>query len=224
MTKRRLVVKVGTGFLFDRTDENGYSLRTNQIDGLVDEASLISKTNDIVIVSSGAIAMGCIQRDLNRKPDDIHEKAELSGIGQPYLMNEYTKRFGAHGKTCAQILLCADDLEIPKQRENLLTHQEGYFRRGIIAVCNENDLAATEEITFGDNDILAALWAVGIQANLLVMLSDPKEGVGTGGGSSKEKARKILDAAGIQMEILNGAYARNVDTGLYLPKIREALK
>jgi glutamate 5-kinase len=220
MKTKRLVVKVGTGFLFDKLKNNMCKLRPSQISGLVEEIAKISENREIVLVSSGAIATAAWKFKIP-VPTDHYERARLSGIGQPYLMGLYQKEFGKYGKRVSQFLVCSDDLKNPKSKKNLIKNQEAYFREGIIGIYNENDLIAIDEITFGDNDILAAHLACCLNADLLVMLSDPREGLGTGGGKSKQEAAKILKTKGICMKILNGKYIAH--NGEYLPKITDIL-
>lgn len=217
----RLVVKVGTGFIFD--EDNGlYKMREDQICALVGEVKEISNGREVVIVSSGAIATGASINGLKEIPKDTYKRAQLAGEGQPYLMREYQDRFRAHKTRCAQCLICGDDINNRKRRRNLRKNQEGYFSDGVIAVYNENDFIATNEITFGDNDILAALLAKCIDADLMVMLSNPTEGLGTGGGDSKKAAREMLEKDGIAMEIINSRYEM-AESGVFKPKIRELL-
>ena len=217
----RLVVKVGTGFLFDRLSDGKYFLKEDQMDAIVQEASIISDKKELIIVSSGAVASAAWNQGLKEIPEDDYEKAQLSGEGQYVLMNQYAKRFSGHRKICAQVLISGDDLEISKRRRNLRKNQEGWLRKGVIAIYNENDPITIDEITFGDNDILAANLARTMDADLLVMLSNPQENLGTGGGESKIRARKILSKEGIDMAIINGQYEKEND--IYRPKIREVL-
>ncbi|MFH0890044.1 MAG: hypothetical protein V1836_02775 [Candidatus Aenigmatarchaeota archaeon] len=216
---KRLVVKIGTGFIYDKVDGAGYRFRGDQLDALVEETYEISKDRQLAIVSSGAITTAAVMRGLSDIPKDPYKKAQLAGIGQPNLFIEYRDRLNRHGKTAAQCLITRDDLNNEKRASNLIRNQTGYFNNGVMAIYNENDFVSIEEITFGDNDILAAKLTCAIGADLLVMLSVPTEGLGTGGGKSKEEARKITSEHGISMEILNGRYEKA--GGIYLPKIRE---
>jgi len=97
---------------------------------------------------------------------------------------------------------------------------EGYFLDGVIPIVNENDLTSIEEITFGDNDILAARLALTIDADLVIFLSYSVEGLGSGGRESKEKAKEILEGEDIPLEIINRRYEFDESTGLYKPNIR----
>ena len=217
----RLIVKVGTGFIIDRLEDGGYVLREDQIDAIADEVAEISGDREVALVSSGAIGTAAWKLGLKDIPDDYYKKAQLSGIGQPCLMAKYQESFERHGKRAAQCLLSHEDITIRKRRRNLRKNQEGYFSDKVIAVYNENDFISIDDITFGDNDILAALLAKTIDADLLVMLSYFVDGVGTGGKASKTRAKKMTESEGIEMEIIGERY--ETDGTVYRPKIRKLL-
>lgn len=229
----RLIIKVGTGFLFDKDgDIEGYVFRADQLDALVEEVYELSNKMDVVIVSSGAIATAMYRLGISEVPKDNYKRAQLAGIGQPNLFIQYQQRFENYGKQVAQCLITYDDISIRHRRRNLRTNQDGYFRDDVISIYNENDFVTLEEIKklkivnkkigFGDNDILAARLACTIDADLLVMLSYSVEGLGSGGGESKEEAREILDSENIPMKIINDRYERD-SSGIYKPKIRKLL-
>lgn len=217
----RLVVKIGTGFLFDY-DENGkgYIFRGDQLDAITEEVSEISREREVMVVSSGAIAMAAHKLGLSEIPSDPYKRAQLAGIGQPGLFIEYQNRLEKLGRRAAQCLITREDIDDRKRRRNLRKNQEGYFGDGVITVYNENDFTSVEEITFGDNDILAALLTETMSSDLLVMLSHPVKDLGRGGGKSKEEARIILDRQQIDMKIINDRYEFDSSAGLYKPKIR----
>jgi glutamate 5-kinase len=223
----RLVIKVGSGFLFDKkVDGSGYIFRPRQMDALTEEAYMLSKEMDVVIVSSGAIATAVWRRGLPEIPKDPIVRAGLAGEGQIYIANQYRRRFEKYGGRAAQSLITSEDIAIRHRRRHLRAVQEYYFRDGVIAVYNENDTVTSEEISkrikhkmsFGDNDILSALVACEIDADLFVMLSYRIEGLGTGEGKSKEEARRILAEEGIPLEIFNDRYELD-EHGSYKPKI-----
>ena len=221
----RILIKIGTGYIFDRDDKKSLcSLREDQMDALVDEISEISDEKEIALVTSGAIATAAWKFGLSEIPEEDYKKAQLSGIGQSYLMQEYIKRFESHGKTCSQCLLTYDDLENRKRRRNIRRALEGYFLNGVIPIVNENDLTSIEEITFGDNDILAARLAVAIDADLVIMLSYTVRGLGSGGKESKKRAREILEKEKIPLEIINRRYEFDRETGIYKPNILSLLE
>ena len=214
-TAERLVVKVGTGTLFE-ADGDGYRFLADQMNALVEEVAELSKGRQVALVSSGAIASAACEYGLEI-PDDRYGKARLAGMGQPILMHRYLESFSKRGTRCAQCLITHDDM-FSERRRKLRKVLDGYLSEGVVPIVNENDTIATDDITFGDNDIMAAILTRCIRADLLAMLSNAVEGLGTGGGLSKEEARKILDKHGIPLEIINGRYEQ--ESGVWKPKIR----
>ena len=218
--KKRIVVKVGTGVFYDKTlDGNGYVLKSGTMDAFVGEMYELNKISDLMIVSSGAIATAAYMCEL-QIPKSSMERAVLAGIGQPLLMREYAKRFEKYGQSIAQCLVTREDVDIERRRvdkgidqriKNLRNVQESYFRRGIIAIYNENDAISFAEISLGDNDILAARVAVAMDASHIYIISHPVEGFGRGGGQSKKIAREICEKNKIQFGIINDGYEKDVD-------------
>jgi glutamate 5-kinase len=168
---RRLVVKVGTGTL---TDEAGHFDRRN-CERLASELAELSRTRSVVLVSSGAIALGADRLGLVRSPRktwDIATKQAAAAVGQPDLMAEWGRALGAHGRVVAQVLLTADDLASRKRFLNARHTFEALIERGVVPVVNENDTVAVDEIKVGDNDSLAALVATCVGADLVALLTD----------------------------------------------------
>ncbi len=171
---RRLVIKVGASVLTDA----GGRLRVDRIKRLADDMlALVSPagaglTRQVVLVSSGAIACGMARLGLTARPTAIAQLQACAAVGQGELMHHYATAFGARGATIAQVLLTQSDLADPiryrNARQTLLT----LMHRHVIPVVNENDTVATEELTFGDNDRLAAVLACAVDAQLLVLLTD----------------------------------------------------
>lgn len=223
---RTIVLKVGTGYLFDVDDKGYLSLENDNWNGIVEEVSMLSHDHIVPVVSSGAIRMHLFKKKIPEIKRTIEEKARLSGKGQPHLMAEYINRFEEYERDCAQGLVTKYDFENELSRDNIKNQQKRYFEEGTICIYNENDLIATDEIKFGDNDGLATELAKCIGADLVVMFSDPSKNLGTGGGNSKGKAQKELSDAGIPLEILNGRYEFSNDkhTSKYEPKIRNVLE
>ncbi|MCI8836011.1 MAG: glutamate 5-kinase [Ruminococcus sp.] len=174
VNRNRIVVKVGTSTL---TNELGNSnLRT------VEELSLTlsdiqNKGYEIILVSSGAIAIGAQKMHLAEKPTELRMKQAAAAVGQCENMFLYDKFFGYYNKTVAQILLNADDIGDEEKKENLANTFEALLEQGIIPIVNENDSVSYKEIEsdekiFGDNDMLSAVVAVLCRADKLVILSD----------------------------------------------------
>ncbi len=172
--KNRIVVKVGTSTL---TNELGKSdLRA--FDRLACVLSDIqNKGYEVILVSSGAIAVGANKLKLKSKPESMRMKQAAAAVGQCSIMYLYDKFFNDYDKTTAQILLNAEDIEQEEKKENLTNTFNTLLELGIIPIVNENDSVSyteieSEERLFGDNDMLSAVVAVLCKANKLVILSD----------------------------------------------------
>jgi glutamate 5-kinase len=168
---RRLVVKVGTGTL---TDAQGRFERANCA-RLAEDLAEAARGRRLVLVSSGAVAIGAEKLGLTRskgKPWDIPTKQGAAAVGQPHLMAAWGEALGAHGLQTAQVLLTADDLA---SRQRFLNARRTFAKlldKGVVPVVNENDTVAVDEIKVGDNDTLAALVAGCVEADAVVMLTD----------------------------------------------------
>jgi glutamate 5-kinase len=168
---KRIVVKVGTGTL---TDEAGRFDRENCA-RLGAELAELSRGRRVVLVSSGAVALGAERLGLVRsrgKPWDIPTKQAAAAVGQPHLMSAWGAALGAHGRFVAQVLLTADDLASRTRFLNARRTFERLLAEEVVPVVNENDTVAVDEIKVGDNDTLAGLVAGCVEAELVVMLTD----------------------------------------------------
>ena len=167
---RRLVVKVGTSSL---VDSSGSMVRSGLAKVVRDVASVSGDRGvACVLVSSGAIASGLDALGLARRPSRLPALQAAAAVGQGRLLSEYARLFARHGLITAQVLLTQDDFVRRRQFVNAQNTFEHLLSARAIPVVNENDTVATEEITFGDNDRLAALVAIMVKADLLVLLSD----------------------------------------------------
>ena len=166
---RSIVVKVGTTAL---TDAAGL-FDTHRLAALADaiEARMTSGT-DVVIVSSGAIAAGIEPLGLPRRPTDLATKQAAASVGQVALVNAWSAAFGRYGRTVGQVLLTAHDISQRVQHTNAARTLDRLRALHAVAIVNENDTVATNEIRFGDNDRLSALVAHLVGADALVLLSD----------------------------------------------------
>ena len=172
--QNRIVVKVGTSTL---TNEVGKSdLRA--MDRLACVLSDVHNMGyDVILVSSGAIAVGAGKLNMKTRPASMKMKQAAGAVGQCSIMFLYDKFFGDYDKTIAQILLNAEDIEQEEKKENLTNTFDALLEMGVIPVVNENDSVSyteieSEERLFGDNDMLSAVVSVLCKANLLVILSD----------------------------------------------------
>lgn len=174
LSKKRIVVKVGTSTI---TNENG-GIDIKNIDHLCRAIAAVENMGyDIVLVSSGAIAVGANKMRLAQKPKEIRMKQAAAAVGQCELMHLYDKLFGEYGRMVGQILLNSDDVEIPERRENLKNTFDALLENHIIPIVNENDSVSHLEIEsekklFSDNDMLSAIVAIFCGASKLVILSD----------------------------------------------------
>jgi len=166
---KRVVVKVGTTTL---TRANG-RLDPRRIDRLVDElCELLESGREIVCVTSGAIAAGLGPLGLAGRPKDMPTLQAAAAVGQSHLMDAYASAFEGRGRVCGQVLLTRSDFVHRQQYVNALNTFRRLLALGAVPVVNENDTVATDEIRFGENDLLAALVANLVRADVLVMLSD----------------------------------------------------
>ncbi len=174
LKRRRIVVKVGTSTL---TNELGHSnLRRMEKLALV-LSDIQNMGNEVVLVSSGAIAVGANKMRLPERPTSMRMKQAAAAVGQCENMFLYDKFFGYYDKTVAQILLNAEDIRQEEKKENLTNTFNALLEQGIIPIVNENDSVSYTEIEsadrlFGDNDMLSAVVSVLCQADILVIFSD----------------------------------------------------
>ncbi|PXX60176.1 glutamate 5-kinase [Nocardia tenerifensis] len=166
---RRVVVKIGSSAL---TSLKG-GLDTARLDRLADAVEARMRAgSDVVVVSSGAIGAGIAPLGLSSRPRDLATKQAAASVGQLALAHAWGTSFGRYNRTVGQVLLSADDFARREHHRNAQRTLDRLRSLGAIAVVNENDTVATEEIRFGDNDRLAALVAHLVGADALVLLSD----------------------------------------------------
>ncbi|MCO7238439.1 MULTISPECIES: glutamate 5-kinase [unclassified Aeromicrobium] len=191
MSARRVVVKVGSSSL---TSAAGH-LDPEKVGHVVDALAAARRRGDeVVLVSSGAIAAGLGPLGLTTRPRDLPTQQAAASVGQGALVAHYSERFAAHGITVGQVLLTVEDVTRRSHYRNAHQTFARLHELGVLPVVNENDTVATSEIRFGDNDRLAALVAHLVHADLLVLLSDV-DGLYTGHPSLPE-SRPITDVHG----------------------------
>jgi len=166
---RRVVVKVGSSSL---TTARG-GLDRGRLDALVDAlAARRMRGDQVVLVSSGAIAAGLAPLGIARRPRNLATQQAAASVGQLALAHAYAESFGRYRLRVGQVLLTADDVVRRAHYRNAQRTFSKLLALGAVAVVNENDTVATDEIRFGDNDRLAALVAHLVAADALVLLSD----------------------------------------------------
>src|ERR1700733_5510817 len=168
-TARRVVVKVGTTALTSKTG----MFDVGRLEKLADAIETRMKAgSDVVIVSSGAIAAGLEPLGLARRPTDLATKQAAASVGQVALVNSWSSAFARYHRTVGQVLLTAHDIAMRAQHTNAQRTLDRLRALHAVAIVNENDTVATNEIRFGDNDRLSALVAHLVGADALVLLSD----------------------------------------------------
>ena len=219
MTKR-MVVKVGTSLL---TREQGL-LDQERMARLARELSAIRrKGTDLILVSSGAIAAGMGELGWKKRPAELEKKQAAAAVGQPRLMDDYRYFFRHEKQLVAQVLVTRDDFEDRARLRNIQGTFETLLKANVIPIVNENDTVAVEEIRLGDNDTLAALVAIKLKADLLVLLTDV-DGLMTkhphdGGGD----LIPLVDHIDARVEaIAHAAPGTDGGTGGMLTKVRAA--
>jgi glutamate 5-kinase len=166
--KRPVVVKLGTSLVV----ADG-RVRRAVLRGRADEvAELVTAGTPVCVVSSGAIALGLAHLGIERRPASVPRLQAASALGQARLQAAWESALARKGVAAAQILLTAGDVADRAAYVNVRNALGALFRLGCVPVVNENDATATDEITFGDNDALAAHVAVLVRARLLVLLTE----------------------------------------------------
>jgi glutamate 5-kinase len=201
-----VVVKAGTNSL---TDEDSRLDRV-KLDKLVaDIMDLRNRGKDVILISSGAVGAG--RGRLDQETEVIEESQALSTVGQSHLMRHYTQSFERYDQTVAQILLTGKDLETPERFTNFGNTVETLLEWGVVPIINENDAVATEELRIGDNDMLSASVAIGLDVNLLVTLTDV-DGVYTGNPKENGDA-ELIDAVGANYDAVQRLVQESTTTG-----------
>ena len=216
----RIVIKVGTSTL---THQNG-NINLRRIETLCKVISDLKNSGlEVILVSSGAIAMGVGKLGLSRKPEDIPSKQACAAIGQCELMYVYDKLFQEYNHTVAQILMTGVDFENEERYENFRNTLDRLLELGVLPIINENDTIATSEIKVGDNDTLSAITAVGAHADLLILLSDI-DGLYTADPHKVADATLIPEVREINDEIkeLAGTAGTALGTGGMVTKLHAA--
>lgn len=224
-----LVVKVGTSTLLD-----AYDRPVSTFDVVAQSIRELTNRYRIVLITSGAIGFGVQHLGIKERPNDVSQLQALSMLGQVGLMERWNAAFGE--QAVGQVLLTRHDLKEADESALLVDGIKAMWRYGALPVVNENDAVSSDEISFGDNDRLAAEVAVRLQAEALVLLTDQDgiqadfgtdtqrrivqatieqaaghitadtSGAGTGGASSKLEAARIALAGEVHTYIAHAAH------------------
>ncbi len=217
---RRLVVKIGSALLVEPDGR----IRRRWLEALAEDLAELSREGrKLVVVTSGAIAVGRRLLGLARERLRLEEKQAAAAVGQIRLAHAYDDSLGRHGLATAQVLLTLADTEARRRYLNARATMETLLRLGVVPVVNENDTVATSEIRFGDNDRLSARVAVMLGAETLLLLSDV-DGLYTGDPLRDPNARHIPEVASITPEIraMAGGSGSEVGTGGMRSKLEAA--
>ncbi len=215
-----VVIKLGTSNITHRTGH----LNIRHIEQMVKVISdLKNAGHQVVLVSSGAIAMGVGKLGLASRPADMPTKQAAAAVGQCELMYIYDKLFSEYNHVVAQILLTGSDIENDGRRKNFENTMDRLLAMGTLPIINENDTVATEEIAVGDNDSLGAIVACAIHADLLVLLSDI-DGLYTADPHKDPTARLIprVEAVTAEIEALAGERGSGLAVGGMTTKLKAA--
>ena len=219
--KKRIVIKVGSSTI--TYPENG-TINYTKLEKLVRIiCDLHNSGRDVVLVSSGAIAVGRHAIGLKEKPQTLSRKQACAAIGQAALMTVYKKLFSEYNSNCAQILLTKYTFMHDESYEDATNTLNELFDMGVIPIVNENDTVSTDEIKIGDNDSLSAMVAATVNADLLILLSDI-DGLYTDDPRKNKDATLVECVEKLDDHIIGMAHdaVSNVGTGGMITKIHAA--
>ena len=217
---KRIVVKVGTSTI---TYANG-KRNFEQIDRLARElADLQNQGKEMILVTSGAVAVGVDRLGLSEKPKTIPGKQAAAAVGQGILMHTYEKLFAEYGQIVAQVLLTkTESLDRHRYTNSRNTFME-LLKNRVIPIVNENDVVALDELKIGDNDNMSALVAGIVDADLVVILSDV-DGLYTANPQTHPDAKLVSIVSDItpEIEASAGGVGSSLGTGGMFTKIQAA--
>src|SRR5229473_1496277 len=217
---RRVVLKIGSALLVAEDGE----IRRDWLDALVDDVARCRRRGqELIIVSSGAIAVGRRHLGLRGSALRLEEQQAAAATGQIRLAHAYQEALARHRITVAQILLTPDDTEVRRRHLNARATFAQLLALGAVPVVNENDTIATAEIRFGDNDRLAARVAQMTSADMLVLLSDI-DGLYTADPRKDPDARHVptVREIGPEIEAMAGEAAPGYSSGGMVTKLAAA--
>jgi len=219
--KQRIVIKVGSSTL---THPETGAMNLTKMERLVRIlADIRNSGRDVVLVSSGAIAVGRKAMNITERPKEQDLKQACAAIGQSRLMMVYQRLFAEYNKITAQVLITKDTMIQDTMRRNARSTFMKLLEMGTIPVVNENDTVATDEIEFGDNDTLSAIVAALIHADLLIILSD-QDGFFTADPRKDPDAKLVEEITFItdELEAMAGGAGSDVGTGGMAAKVSAA--
>lgn len=208
--KKRVVVKIGSSSLTHPATGN---LNLSKVEKLVRILCDIKNSGkDVVLVSSGAIAVGRKALGIKERPHELQVKQACAAVGQAKLMMTYQKLFAEYNQTAAQILMTKVTMINDASRYNAQNTFDELFHLDVIPIVNENDTVSTDEIEFGDNDRLSAIVASLIGADLLILLSDI-DGLFTDDPNTNPDAKFVEEVPFIDKKFLEMAKGTDSSVG-----------
>ena len=210
---KKIVIKLGSSTVIDKKGK----FKSAWVQSLIKDIKSLKKNTEVIVVSSGAIALGQNFLKIKKKKIKIEMSQAIAAVGQIHLSEEFRKNFNKQKLKTAQILVSLDDTEQRRRALNIRRTFENLFKIKVVPIVNENDTTATSEIKYGDNDRLAARVAQIVNADALILLSNVN-----GLYDNKKKLIKSVDT--ISDEILNLANKdiSNYGSGGMITKIEAA--
>lgn len=218
---RRVVVKIGTNALTNATGR----FNREHFARLSRELLEVARERELVVVSSGAIALGAERMGLPGRPREIPGKQACAAVGQSRLMRAYEEAFAEGDRVVAQVLLTHEDVQERRRYLNVKHALARLLDERVVPIINENDTVSVDELQFGDNDTLAGLVASLVEADALIILSDV-EGLFEQDPRANPGAKRIPHVTAITPDILAlaGASASGLGTGGMASKVRAAAR
>ncbi len=218
-TAKRIVVKVGSALLVD-----GGALRMGWLTSLAEDvAALKARGQDVILVSSGSIALGRGALGLAAGTLPLEQSQAAAAVGQIRLARAYEEALAPHGITTAQVLVTLEDSTNRRRYLNSRATLDQLLTLGVVPIVNENDTVATDEIRYGDNDRLAAQIAVTVGADVLVLLSDV-DGFYSGNPKVDPDAKRydVIDRITPEIEAMAGDAGTGLSKGGMITKLMAA--
>jgi len=218
---RRLVIKIGSALLVDRATG---ALREAWLASLAEDVvRLRNRGTDVILVSSGSIALGRGVLGLPMTDLTLEQSQAAAAVGQIRLAAAYDRALGAHGITAAQVLVTLEDSADRRRYLNTRATLEQLLRLGAVPIVNENDTVATDEIRYGDNDRMAAQVAVTAGADQLILLSDV-DGFYTANPAQDPGARRfdVIETITPEIEAMAGDAGSGLSKGGMKTKLMAA--
>lgn len=218
---KRLVVKIGSALLVDR---NSGALRADWLQALADDVARLRKRGtDVILVSSGSIALGRSVLELPAQELSLEQSQAAAAVGQIKLAGAYERALEKHGLKAAQVLVTLEDSLDRRRYLNSRATLEQLLSLGVVPIVNENDTVATDEIRYGDNDRMAAQVAVTAGADQLILLSDV-DGFYTANPTEDPEAKRfeVIHAITPEIEAMAGDAGSGLSKGGMKTKLMAA--